>query len=108
LAEVAQEGAGTVVLHTQFPPDLKDFDSEETTLHEHMIEMRHTIYAHSDSKHYTVKPWRTEKFSTDIIGAPWPRITGEEAILLKNDKEVASCNPSEDENNCAQLRPKDP
>src|SRR5664280_3312425 len=36
----------------QFPAELKDFDLEESALHEHMMELRHTIYAHSDSKHY--------------------------------------------------------
>jgi hypothetical protein len=45
--------------------------------------LRDTIYAHSDSEHYTVEPWRTKEFSTDILTAPWPRITAEEAGLLK-------------------------
>lgn len=75
-----------------FPSELKDFDPKQKALHEHMIEMRHTIYAHSDSKHYTVKPWRNKKFSTDIVGAPWPRITAGEAALLKkmiNNLQVA-------------------
>jgi hypothetical protein len=67
----------------QFPSELMDFDSEESALHEHMMELRHTIYAHSDSKHYEVTPWRTTNFSTDILSALRPRITAKEAALLK-------------------------
>lgn len=66
-----------------FPPELKDFDFEESNLHEYIMELRHTIFAHSDSKHYTVQPWRTEWVSTEILCAPWPKITAEQAALLK-------------------------
>jgi len=33
----------------KFPPQLKEFDGEENVLHDHMIELRDTVYAHSDS-----------------------------------------------------------
>jgi len=65
-----------------FPPDLREFDGEENTLHDHMIELRDTVYAHSDSNNYSVTPWRSGKFSTDIVGAPAFRISAEEAALL--------------------------
>lgn len=65
-----------------FPSELKDFSLEENALHEWMMKLRDTIYAHSDSEHYNVEPWRTEEFSTDILTAPWPRMTAEEAALL--------------------------
>ena len=54
----------------KFPPQLKEFDGEENVLHDHMIELRDTVYAHSDSSNYSVTPWRSRKFSTDIVGAP--------------------------------------
>jgi hypothetical protein len=67
----------------RFPVTLVDFDVQESELHEQILELRHSVYAHSDSKNYTVKPWRAGGFSTDIIGAPWQRITREEALLLQ-------------------------
>jgi hypothetical protein len=67
----------------KFPPDLRQFNSEENRLHGEMIELRNTVYAHSDSKNYSVRPWRTPNFSTDIVGAPALRISAEEAALLK-------------------------
>ena len=67
----------------RLPSELVDFDSEESALHQHLMTLRDTVYAHSDSEQYTVEPWRTKEFSTDILTAPWPRITAEEAALLK-------------------------
>jgi hypothetical protein len=66
-----------------FPLALKTFDTEESALHEHIIELRHSIYAHSDSKHYKVVPWRVDGVSSDLLSAPWPRITAQEGALLK-------------------------
>lgn len=66
----------------QFPSELKDFDLRETALHEHMLEMRHTIYAHSDSKHHTLRPQRIGKYLVHMAGVGVP-ITAEEAALLK-------------------------
>src|SRR5229473_82770 len=67
----------------RFPIGLKQFNAEEDKLHERMIALRDTVYAHSDSKNYSVTPWRTRKFSTDIVGAPALRIDAEEASLLR-------------------------
>ena len=67
----------------KFPPDLKEFDTEENKLHDQLMELRNTVYAHSDSKNYSIRPWRTPNFSTDIVGAPVLRISAKEAALLK-------------------------
>ena len=67
----------------KFPPQLMEFDGDENILHDHMIELRNTVYAHSDSSNYSVTLWRSGKFSTDIVGAPALRISAEEAALLK-------------------------
>lgn len=67
----------------RFPSHLMDFDSDETVLHEHMIKLRNTLYAHSDSSNYSVKPWRSGEFSTVIVGAPALCMSAEEAQLLK-------------------------
>ncbi len=65
------------------PPELKEFSSEEDAFHERMIQLRDKVYAHSDSKSYSVRPWRTGTFSTDIVGAPELCINAKEAALLK-------------------------
>jgi len=66
-----------------FPRQLMEFDSDENILHDHMIKLRNTLYAHSDSHNYSVRPWRSGKFSTDIVGAPALRMSAEEGALLK-------------------------
>ena len=66
-----------------FPEELIRFSTEESELHKRMIDQRNSIYAHSDSKCYSVKPWRAEDFSTNIVGAPELRISAEEAALLR-------------------------
>ena len=65
-----------------FPPGLKRFDGAEDKLHDHMIELRHTVFAHSDSRNYSVSPWQSGKFSTDVVGVPAFRMSGEQAVLL--------------------------
>jgi hypothetical protein len=67
----------------KFPPKLKEFDSEENALHDHMIGLRNTVYAHSDSNNYSVTPWRSARFSANVVGAPPFRISAEEADLLR-------------------------
>jgi hypothetical protein len=65
------------------PSDLLTYDAQERALHKKLINLRHTVYAHSDSKNYSIRPWHTEDFSTDIVGAPVMRITSEEATLFQ-------------------------
>src|SRR5579863_10396206 len=38
---------------------------------------------HIHSKNYSIRPWRTPNFSTDIVGAPVLRISAEEAARLR-------------------------
>jgi hypothetical protein len=80
------------------PPELKEFNSEENKVHKRMIDLRDTVYAHSDRKNYSVRPWRAGEFSTDIVGAPVLRISAEEAALLKQMiKQAPSRDPSQEE-----------
>src|SRR5258708_10748850 len=67
----------------KFPRELREFNSEENKLHEYVMELRDTVYAHSDSKNYSVRPWRTRNYSSDIVGAPVLRLSAEEASLLQ-------------------------
>ena len=57
-----------------FPAELKDFDGRENKLHDYMMELRHTYYAHSARKHYTVMPVQTNNSSMDILSGMWPPI----------------------------------
>ena len=58
-----------------FPLELRQFDSREMKLHERMVELRHTIFAHSDSKHYRLAAVSTGDNKTDVLMGAWPRIT---------------------------------
>lgn len=67
----------------KLPSDMESsFDDREKALHEQLMELRHTVYAHSDSKSYSIRPWRSADFSTDIVGAPVLRITADDAKLF--------------------------
>jgi hypothetical protein len=66
-----------------FPHELMNFDVEETALHKRMLDLRHSIYAHSVSKHYKVVPIREEGFSSDLLSEPWLLITAQEGALLQ-------------------------
>jgi len=49
-----------------------------------MMELRHTIFAHSDSKHYNVVAASLpDDSSVDVLIGAWPRITEKQAVLLE-------------------------
>ena len=60
------------------------YDEQEKALHEQMVRQRHTIYAHSDSSSYSVRPRRFGDFDTAIVGGPSLRISAEEAAMLRS------------------------
>jgi hypothetical protein len=67
----------------KFPPRLMPFSPAESDLHRDIIERRNSIFAHSDSNNYSVRPWRAEGFATDILSAPIFRITADEGKALQ-------------------------
>jgi hypothetical protein len=67
----------------EFPRDLMEFSGQEDKLHKTMADLRNKVYAHSDREKYSVRPWRSGKFSTDIVGTPVLCISTEDADLLK-------------------------
>jgi hypothetical protein len=77
-----------------FPLKLIAYNAQEEALHKRLIQLRHTVYAHSDSASYSIRPWRSGEFSTDIVGAPALRITAAEAKLFMRmtSKLLASIN----------------
>lgn len=76
----------------KIPLDLIPYDEQEWALHEQLKTLRHTVYAHSDSINYSIRPYRSEAFSTDIVTAPALRITSEDAkrLQLMTGKLIAS------------------
>ena len=58
-----------------FPMALAPFDAQQQLLHEHIIGLRHQVYAHSDSSRHSVEPVQLDKFQVDIVGTPFLRLT---------------------------------
>ena len=58
-------------------------DQGATALHKRLMGLRHEVYAHSDSKHHKVQPWRINSRSlTDLRNAPFLRFTKDECELI--------------------------
>lgn len=61
------------------PDDVLPENEAMAALHNRLMGLRHEVYAHSDSKHHKVQPWRIDsKALTDIRGAPFRRFTKDE------------------------------
>ena len=67
----------------EFPADLIVYSDREAALHERLMTLRHTVHAHSDSANYSIRPWRSGMFSTDLEGVPALRITLQEATIFQ-------------------------
>lgn len=68
----------------KLPSDLiAGYDEQEKALHEQMLRQRHTIYAHSDSSSYSVRPLRVGDFDTALVRGPSLRIRAEEAAMFQ-------------------------
>jgi hypothetical protein len=66
----------------KFPKDLIPFSSDEWILHKEIIDLRNSVVAHSDSKSYLIRPWRSKALATDIVSAPILRITADQGLQL--------------------------
>lgn len=67
----------------KFPEIFLSEDQAAIALHEQLISLRHEVYAHSDSKHHKVQPWRIDsEVLTDIRGAPFRCFTKGECELI--------------------------
>ena len=68
----------------KLPPDLiAAYDEQEKALHAQILRQRHTIYAHSDSGSYSVRPWLVSGFNSALVKGPSLRISAEEAAMLQ-------------------------
>lgn len=59
--------------------ELLGYSAAQMRLHKKLLELRHTVYAHSDSERYSIKPWNIESISTDIVSEPLMMISPAEA-----------------------------
>ncbi len=61
------------------PDGILPEDQGSKVLHEQLIKLRHEVYAHSDSKHHKIQPWRLDsEVITNIRGSPILRFTKDE------------------------------
>ena len=66
----------------KLPPDLIARSCREEALHKRLIKLRHTVFAHSDSISYSIRPVRIGNFTSNISNSPVLRITAEETVLF--------------------------
>ncbi|OBS35398.1 hypothetical protein [Pseudomonas syringae] len=60
----------------RLPESILPEDLGAIALHKQLMDLRHEVYAHSDSKHHKVQPWRIDSEAlTDLRGAPSLRFT---------------------------------
>lgn len=80
----------------KLPLDPLYHDQSYLGLHDRLISLRHECYAHSDSKHFKVQPWRIDSQTlTDVYGAPFRRLSKEECeqLLVMIDDVLARLSP---------------
>jgi hypothetical protein len=53
-----------------FPERLIPYDVAEWDLHKRLLELRHSVHAHSDLDKWRVEPWEVGGFRTTIVGQP--------------------------------------
>lgn len=62
-----------------FPEHLVQFNDKEALLHQRLMELRHQVYAHSDSASHSIRPFKIgDHVFSDMVGAPF--------LLLKKDE----------------------
>lgn len=67
----------------QFPERFVRYTVNEARLHRRILDLRHQVYAHSDSERYSIRPMKlgADVFS-DIVGAPFLMLKKEECELV--------------------------
>jgi hypothetical protein len=64
-----------------FPETLVQYTPEERVLHQHLLALRHQVYAHSDSCRHNVRPMRIVGNPSAIVGSPFLKLTKAELQL---------------------------
>jgi hypothetical protein len=63
---------------TNFPQRLLGYSAAEKQLHSKLIALRDEVCAHSDGSRYSIRPWRSGSFSTDIVSGPMLMLSAED------------------------------
>ncbi|MDH5180299.1 MAG: hypothetical protein OEZ39_13400 [Gammaproteobacteria bacterium] len=67
----------------KLPSEFVVYSAEESVLHRKIMDLRHQVYAHSDSEKYSIRPWKiSEDVFTDIVGEPFRRVSADECAKL--------------------------
>ena len=67
----------------KFPMELTLYDAQATQLHKHILDLRHQVYAHSDSSRYSIRPFKLNgDVRSDIIGMPFLKLEKDECELV--------------------------
>ncbi len=64
-----------------FPAGLVQYTEKESQMHQHLLSLRHQVYAHSDSSRHNVRPMRIVGHPSAIVGSPFLRLTEVELKL---------------------------
>ncbi|MEA9588734.1 hypothetical protein VC279_02950 [Xanthomonas sp. WHRI 10064A] len=67
----------------QFPMEIVRFNAADELLHKKIINLRNTVYAHSDSASHTVKPYRISGYPSAIVRSPPLRLTHDELLHVQ-------------------------
>lgn len=66
------------------PKNIYSGNEHYVLCHQRVMALRHTVFAHSDRKHFSVRPWVSRLFQTDIVRLPDFRISLEDSVLLRD------------------------
>lgn len=78
----------------KLPSEFVLYNASEVHLHQQVMELRHQVYAHSDSSRHSIRPIKVLDFHTDIVGSPHLRLSKKETEMLVRmiDKVIAKIN----------------
>jgi hypothetical protein len=60
----------------------KIYSAEEIDLHNRLIDLRHTVYAHTDASKHSIKPWISGAFSSAVVQTQAMKLSVDEATLF--------------------------
>lgn len=61
-----------------FPRKLVKFSKKQQDMHEHILQLRHQIFAHSDSSQFSFRPIQMGELRTTIEGVPFAVLSADE------------------------------
>jgi hypothetical protein len=67
----------------KIPQELINYSDQEAALHKWLMDMRHTVFAHSDSIRYSIRPWRSGDLEVIMEHLPKLGITAENTKLFQ-------------------------